>query len=322
MPLLWLPFGPGKRMKGFREWIFVLHRTQHKFRRDSASIEAAAIAYYTLFSLFPLLLLIAAVSSYFRPTAEAWQDVSGFLRGYLPVSAELLEQTIQQVIQRRGTIGMVAILGFLWSASGVFSVIHRAINKAWAITRPRPLWLEKGLSLAMVLALSLLLPASTILATVLRMLRRLGGPLVESLGAGETLWGLLTNLGSYATIILAFLLIYRFLPYAPVRWRDVWLGAVVAGVAWQKAKDLFAWYITNFATFNLVYGSLAVIIAVLMWAYITGIILLLGAEFTAAYAEQGSRRVDNATWQDFLQGARAYFLSYWPLSWLYARRQR
>ncbi len=321
MPALRLPFGLGKGMKGFREWVFVLHRTLQKFRRGGASIEAAAIAYYTLFSLFPLLLLIAAISSYLRPSAEAWRDVSSFLRGYLPVSGELVEQTIQQVIQRRGTIGLVAILGFLWSASGVFSVIHRAINKAWAVSRPRPLWLEKGLSLAMVLALSLLLPASTILATVLRMLRRLGGPLVEHLGAGGILWGLVTNLGSYAMIILGFLFIYRFLPYARVRWRDVWLGAVVAGVAWQKAKDIFAWYITNFASFNLVYGSLAVIIAVLTWAYITGIILLLGAEFTAAYAEQGSRRVDDATWRDFLQGTKAHFVSYWPLSWLYARRQ-
>lgn len=305
-------------MKGYREWALVLARTLAKFRRDSASIEAAAIAYYTLFSLFPLLLLVAAVSGYFRPSTEAWRDVSAFIEVYLPVSAEAIEATIQQVIGLRGTLGAVAILGFLWSASGVFSVIHRAVNKAWAVPRPRPLWLEKGLALGMVLLLSLLLPASTLLTTALGLFRRFGGQVFEPWGMGESPWRLATNLTSYSLTILAFLLLYRFLPYTRVRLKDVWLGAVGAGVAWVKAKDIFAWYVADFARFNLVYGSLTAIIALLMWAYITGLILLLGAEFTAAYAERGARRVEDAEWAAFLRGIKGYVLSLWPLSWLYA----
>jgi membrane protein len=85
--------------------------------------------------------------------------------------------------------------------------------------------------------------------------------------------------------ILIFFLLYKILPNTTVRWSDVWLGALLTGLGWELAKYLFTWYLTNFASYNLVYGSVALLIAFLAWSYYTGVILILGAEFTAEYAK-------------------------------------
>ena len=84
--------------------------------------------------------------------------------------------------------------------------------------------------------------------------------------------------------VCAFILIYRLMPRARVGWRDVWLGGLIAGLIWGAGKQIFAWYVGNVATYNVVYGSVGAIIAFLLWCYLSGQILLLGAEFTAEYS--------------------------------------
>jgi membrane protein len=84
--------------------------------------------------------------------------------------------------------------------------------------------------------------------------------------------------------VAAFIVMYKTLPRTRVRWSDVWLGGVVAGLAWQVAQRLFAWYLGNAADYNVIYGSVGAIIGLLVWAYLSSQILLLGAEFTAEYS--------------------------------------
>jgi membrane protein len=84
--------------------------------------------------------------------------------------------------------------------------------------------------------------------------------------------------------IAAFILIYRTMPRAAVDWQDVWPGGLAAGIVWEVAKQLFAWYLGNFARYGLVYGSVGAIIAFLFWCYLSAMILLLGAELTAEYS--------------------------------------
>ena len=83
--------------------------------------------------------------------------------------------------------------------------------------------------------------------------------------------------------IVAFILMYRTMPRAQVRWRDVWLGGLIAGLLWEASQQLFFWYLANLATYNVIYGSVGAIIAFLLWAYLSAQIFLLGAEFTAEY---------------------------------------
>ena len=100
----------------------------------------------------------------------------------------------------------------------------------------------------------------------------------------DRLAGWLSNLIPILLSVAAFMLMYRTMPRLRVRWRDVWLGGLIAGLVWEVGKRLFTWYLGSFATYNVIYGSVGAIIAFLLWSYLSAQILLLGAEFTAEYS--------------------------------------
>jgi len=245
---------------------------------------AAAIAYYALFSFFPVVLLMITVSSFFFTSATAQEEVIAWAERYIPASGDLIRANIGQILRVRGTVSIVALLGLLWSASSVFTALDRVINRAWDVSELRPFWQQKLLAFGMIVGAGGLLLVSIASTTFFSVIRRLRLPLTGWQRSGS---GLSTLLPVCFTILI-FLLLYRILPNTTVRWSDVWLGALLTGLGWEFAKHLFTWYLTHFASYNLVYGSVALLIAFLAWSYYTGVILILGAEFTAEYAK--SRR--------------------------------
>ena len=262
-------------------WLSLLRATGREFQNDGGYTMAAAIAYYTLFSFFPLVLLMITVSSFFFSSATAQKEVIAWAERYIPTSGELIRANIGQVLRVRGTASIVALLGLLWSASGVFTALDRVINRAWDVTELRPFWQQKLLAFSMMVGAGGLLLVSIVSTTFFNVIRRLRLPLT-----GWRLFGnLLSTLLPVTLTILIFLLLYKILPNTTVRWSDVWPGALLTGLGWELAKYLFTWYLTNFASYNLVYGSLALLIAFLAWSYYTGVVLILGAEFTAEYAK-------------------------------------
>jgi membrane protein len=104
-------------------------------------------------------------------------------------------------------------------------------------------------------------------------------PLVHP--AADRLVGWLSTLVPLLLSVAAFILMYRTIPRTHVRWRDVWLGGLIAGLIWEAGKQVFAWYVSNFASYSVIYGSVGAIIVFLLWCYLSGQLLLLGAEFTA-----------------------------------------
>ncbi len=242
---------------------------------------AAAIAYYALFSFFPVVLLMITVSSFFFSSATAQKEVIAWAERYIPASGDLIRANFGQILRVRGTVSLLAILSLLWSGSGVFSALDRAVNRAWDVSELRPFWQQKLLAFGMIVGAGGLLLVSIVSTTFFSVIRRLRLPLT-----GWQLFGnLLPTLLPVALTILIFLLLYKILPNTTVRWSDVWLGALLTGLGWELAKYLFTWYLTNFASYNLVYGSVALLIAFLAWSYYTGVILILGAEFTAEFAK-------------------------------------
>ena len=268
-------------------WLSILRATWREFQDDDGLAMAAAIAYYTLFSFFPLVLLMITVSSFFFTSATAQKGVIAWLERYIPTSGELVRANIGQILRVRGTVSIVALLGFLWSASGVFTALDRVINRAWDVTELRPFWQQKLLAFSMIVGAGGLLLVSIVSTTFFNVIRRLRLPFTGWRLFGKWLMfpKLLSTLLPVTLTILIFLLLYRILPNTTVRWSDVWLGALLTGLGWESAKYLFTWYLTNFASYNLVYGSVALIIVFLAWSYYTGVILILGAEFTAEYAK-------------------------------------
>lgn len=263
-------------------WLGVCERTYKGFVQHQGNANAAAIAYYTLFSIFPLTLLLISLGSFLLDTAQAQPAALAVVRVYVPTGVEFVQRNIERVLEMRGTIGIIGVLAFIWSASGVFGGLSRAINSAWDVDRPRPAWAERGLAAGMVLLIALLFFLSLLSTAAFELVARL-----STIILGEPVWtGLSTRILPYIFTLLLFSFLYRVLPHTRVTWPEVLPGALLASLAWEVAKYGFTFYLTRFASYNLVYGPVAAVIALLLWSYISGVIILLGAEFTVQYARR------------------------------------
>jgi membrane protein len=277
----------------------ILIRTGLAFDQDDGAIVSRSIAYYALFSLFPLLLVLMSFSSSVLAVEEAQQVVLELVNRYLPVATDLIQANIEQVLSARSTIGILALLGLIWSASGVFTAIYRAVNRAWGNPKSQLFWSEKLFGLAVVLFFGLLLLGTTFYSTILSVVQTwqtiyLDWQPPDNPGV-SWLVDLLSTLIPPLVSVITFIILYRTIPRNKVSWRDVWLGGLLAGMIWEAARRLYTWYLANFASYSLIYGSVGAIIGFLLWAYLGAQILLLGAEFSAQHTtwRQAGRPVES-----------------------------
>jgi membrane protein len=259
---------------------------------DARGGEAAAgMAYYTLFSLFPLLLALVAAASFFLDRQSVFQQVVDLVATAFPISQDLIEQNLQQVLELRGAVGLTGLGVALWSASGAFTILTRNINRAWTAAPPRGFLESRLVALAMVGTLAMLLVISLLTSTGLNVLSRLEVPLlnIQSL-YGTPLWTVLSNLVPWLFTFLLFLALYRWVPHAEVKWSAALWAALVVAVAWGLAANAFAWYIgSGLARYRIVYGSLGTVVALLFWIYVSGWIIIFGAHLSAAIARHASQ---------------------------------
>ena len=262
----------------------LLVRVVKELSEDDATHMAAGIAYYALFSVFPLVLAMTAIFGAFLDTEAVVSRLTQFANEYLPGTEALIRQNVESALALRGAMGLFAVLGLFWSASAVFGALNRSINRAWDIQQDLPLYKGKPRQLLMAIGVAFLFITSLGAATLAREAERIaesGIPGIEAIPAlsGEvflrTASGLLT--------LAIFLLIYRYMPNTRTYWRYIWPGAAVGAVLFEAAKNVFIIYTSRFANFENVYGSLAPVIALLLWAYVASFILILGAEISSEY---------------------------------------
>lgn len=163
---------------------------------DARGSEAAAsMAYYTLFSLFPLLLVLVAAGSYVLDRQLVFQQVVDLVSNAVPISQNLIEENLRQVLQERGAVGLISLGMALWSASGAFAILTRNINRAWCKAQPRGFLQSRLIALGVVGSLTVLLAISLLLSTALNVLSRFQVPSLhaESL-YGTPIWTALSNL--------------------------------------------------------------------------------------------------------------------------------
>jgi len=254
---------------------------------------AASMAYYAMFSLFPLLLLMVAAGSFVLEREQANQLVVGFFNNAFPVAQRLIERNIQSVLERRGAVGVVGLLSLMWSASGVFTTLARNINLAWPEAEAHNFVKRRLLALAIVGMLAILLLLSLLSNTVLSLLPRLNAIVGGDVSAYQTfLWAVLSNVAPWLFPFLLFWGLYRWVPNTRVRWSHALWGATVATVAWQVITDTFSWYLSSgLAKYNLVYGSLGAVVALMFWIYLSSWITLFGAHLTAAISRRQAQGV-------------------------------
>ncbi|OQY81520.1 MAG: hypothetical protein B6D41_19545 [Chloroflexi bacterium UTCFX4] len=248
------------------------------FNQNQMSLLAAALSYYTLLALFPLLLMLVGAASFFIDPNHALQMVARYAGQYLPGVESQVRVILKQVVELRGTATLIGFVTLLWSASGVFDVLQHALNRAWRAPVPRAFWLQRLFSLAVILFLGMFFLFSVLLSSAtFDLLRNLFGALFDIAQWQREI----VNVAGALTSAAAIVLVYKIFPHAQVTWRAALIGGVAAALAWHIAKFGYALYLGYFSRLNFVYGSLAALIGLMLWGYLSAAIILFGAELTA-----------------------------------------
>ena len=240
---------------------------------------AAGVAYYTFLSLFPLLLGTVVILSFFVDSNNIEHSISNVLDNYVPGSKDLVVANVQAVLHARGAVGFLTVVGMLWTGSALFGVINRVVNRAWNVRRERPFFIGKPRQLLLLIAFAVLFTLSLAVVSTARLASELTGlGQVYDILARFFLQGV-----SLVLTYAIFLITYKFMPNTKTHWRYIWLGALVAAVLFEICENGFILYLERFANFENVYGTLAPVLGLLVWAYVASLILILGAEMAAEY---------------------------------------
>jgi membrane protein len=257
----------------------------NEFLADNCTHLSAAISYYILFALFPLALAAITILGYFSRSPDIGARVSQAIAEVFPVSGQVVSDTIQGISQGWGTAGAIAIIGLLWSGMGFFGAVRKSLNTAWGIKQPRPFLRERLMEFIMMLGLGALLIMSFGLTAAFKVIQTANISIFGHLLSNGLFWHAIVILTSVAITFVVFLFLYKFVPNTRVRWRHVWVGALVAAVLMEIAKNVFVFFVGHFATYNLVYGSVSTIIALMVWSYISAMILLFCAKLISAFTK-------------------------------------
>ncbi|MEX0763444.1 MAG: YihY/virulence factor BrkB family protein [Dehalococcoidia bacterium] len=263
--------------------IALIARTVKDFGSHDGTHMAASVSYYVFISLFPLLLGLISLFSIFLDSEDVQQQVSEFLNENLPVARDLVEENIEGLINARRGMGIFAIVGLLWTGSAVFGSISRAVNRAWGIGENRPFYIAKPRHLFMALSIGVLMLLSVVATSLIQILPKEDIPVIGDLGPiAVVLTDIGTRLVVFLISLLVFSLIYKFVPNTQTTWGQIWPGALLAAAAFEIGKSAFLWYLNEFGNYEQVYGSLASVVILMLWAYYSAIILIIGAEFITA----------------------------------------
>jgi membrane protein len=238
--------------------------------------QAAALAYYAIFSLFPLTLLLAvAISKLLGPTT-AQSQVANALAIFLPGNTSIdLQRDIALALEQSASFTLVAVAGLIWAALGLFSNITWSLDLIFAVPARRSLWRQRVTALLMALVLIILITASFVTSGAFRLVTAV---FLERPNVWITIGSVFLPLGLN---IVIFVMLFRYVPARHVHWDAVWPAAIFGGLGWEVAKAGFQWFLANVASFQFIYGSIAAAIVLLLWAYLIAAIFLLSAEVCA-----------------------------------------
>ena len=246
---------------------------------------AASIAYYALLSLFPFFLLALTIIGRMAADPEDRADVLEFVLRYFPRQFEFITHQLAGFSTNTITISVAGAIALLWGSLGVFGAITTAVNYAWGVEKQRSFWKHKLFSFVMLLVAGAILMLALLLVSASKMVGASWFAAVLARFPGLLVMRSLTIRNATTLLFVVVVgFVFYFVPNAKVRFRDVWIGAVVTGLLWKGALDAFSWYMGDMSRFTRVNGSIAAVVVFLAWVYVQAVILLYGVEFTAAYA--------------------------------------
>ena len=285
-----------------KDTFVMLRKAASAWMEDQAPTLGAALAYYTVFSLAPLLIIAISIAGLAFGREAAQGQIFIQLRDLLGDAGGKAIQDMVQNANARPTTGLVAtLIGFLtllFGASGVFGQLQTSLNAIWGV-RPKPgrgvlgIVRDRFLSFGFILVVGFLLLVSLFLTTLIAFVGNRFGGMAPGM---ETLVQILNSVLSVAVITLLFAMIFKFLPDAQIAWRDVWIGALITAALFTAGKFALGLYLGKSGVASS-YGAAGSLIVLLLWVYYSAQILFFGAEFTQVYANRFGTRVrptDNA----------------------------
>ena len=261
-----------------------LKATVQEFQRDDALGLAAQLAYFLILSLFPFILVLVSLMGTFG-SAELASDVLGYFRQVMPEEAyKLIKTYTGDVISGERPAPYLfsfSILFTLWTASGAFAALINALNRAYDVQETRPFWKVRGIAILMTLGLSVLILVGVLLLIVGA---PIGRAIAEVFGLGELfelVWNIVRWPVALFFMVFTVALLYYFAPDIDQPFRWITPGGLIGVLLWVLASAAFSFYVNNFNTYNKTYGSIGVVIILLLYLYISSLTILFGAELNA-----------------------------------------
>jgi membrane protein len=271
-----------KRERPSKRWVKtrrVLRSALQNFLRADSLTVSASIAYHSLLAIFPLLLLLLGLAGLYVRRYELTGPLAAVLQHYLPIRADFIMQNLVGISHAYGRISILSFLLLLWSSSGVFLPLERALDRAWGVKQHRTWWQSRLLALEMALLLGCLILVSMALVGVNFVVRGWLGYLlgVALHPLAVFLYHVLAAGTSFAVAFLTFVILFERLPHRPMRFRLVFPGAGLTALLWAMARSLFI-HLLPFFNYRQVYGSIGAVVALMTWAYISSAVVLFGAQ--------------------------------------------
>ncbi len=272
-----------------------MKQTFSEWLEDKAPQLGAALAYYTVFSLAPLVLLLLAIVGFLfrKDPSGTWEKITEQMSYFLDNSAIEVVQNIAQTASHPNKSALATTIGVLlalFGASGVFGQLQDALNTIWGV-KAKPgnsigtFLRARFLSFAMVAGVCFLLLVSLVFESVLKSFSQY----VQTMFPGGIVIALVIySIFDLAVVVLLFALIFKFLPDVKIQWRDVWIGALMTAIFFAIGKWALGLYLGS-GTAASAYGAASSLITLLLWIYYSSQILLFGAEFTQVYAARAGR---------------------------------
>ncbi|MGH8001772.1 MAG: YihY/virulence factor BrkB family protein [Brasilonema sp.] len=279
----------------FKAIVGLFQETFHEWSKDKASRLAAALSYYTIFSIAPLLIIVIAIAGAVFGEAAAQGAIVGQLKDLVGKDgAGVIQEAIKNASQpKTGTIAsIISVVVLLFGATGLFNELQDALNTVWEV-QPKPGRVMKNMvrqrvtSFAMVLAIGFLLLVSLVISGVLTALVAYFKNVVPGVGF---IWQPVNFLLGFAITTLLFGLIFKVLPDVKITWNDVLIGAALTSLLFSIGRYLLGQYLGN-GSFGSAYGAAGSVVVILAWVNYAAQILFFGAEFTQVYARKYGSRI-------------------------------
>ncbi len=246
---------------------------------------ATSIAFYALLSLFPFFLLLLSGLGAFAADEADRATVLDFIFRYFPGQLDFMTVQLDAMRESRYRLGVAGVSVMVWASLGVFGAMTSAIDHAWGVDRQRNFLKHKLVSFAMLVAAgALLLFVLSLVSTVGMVDSSRFGTILAEIPSVMAFRGLAVRSATTLLLIVVVGLLFFSVPNAKVRFRDVWLGAILTGALWRVALLGFQYYVRDMSRLSFIHGSIAAVVVFLVWVYVSAVIFLYGVEFTAAYA--------------------------------------